>query len=455
MKKFFAIALALVMLVAVFAIPTSAKAEDAQRPLDAYEMLMGIELSHYFYDDPWIWYEGNGPVTVNWNNMGADGKMPAVRIQTIYVPADQTFAEGEKVSINWMLVKGNLHQAISLNYDLGTGELTGANGDFLSQIDYSAAIPAEKRTGYIQFVTMLIPQADGNVVEKTFANGELILQRHTHDGAGPTINGGVPYQYFCMNNNGTAFNAGSDAYMNKGVKTIEFLYWSSTTVTVTDAESLAAGLYNSLARYYDMDVVWYPQNVEKNGLVVGKGGVRFYENGEYKTGWVDGRYFLKETGYMVTAAREIGGVPYAPVADDCSYGTNVRSTNTGKLKAVDGAYGDFYFRNGEKVKGWLDDTHYYYLETGIKCTTSRTIGGVYYEYDTVNDKLSKQQGLIDEDGDVFYLIDGVKAGGWQNIDGEWYYFYKETGVMIIGATVKILGVEHTFDENGVCQDYAK
>ena len=47
MKKFFAIALALVMLVAVFAIPTSAKAEDAQRPLDAYEMLMGIELSHF------------------------------------------------------------------------------------------------------------------------------------------------------------------------------------------------------------------------------------------------------------------------------------------------------------------------------------------------------------------------------------------------------------------------
>ena len=453
MKKFLALALALLMLVAVFVLPTSAKAEDAQRPLDAYEMLMGIETSHFIYDDPWIWYDLSGPSTPNWNNLSNDGTMPAVRIQTIYVPADQTFAEGEKISINWMLVKGNNHPALCLNYDLGTGELTGANYDFLSQVDYTASIPAEKRTGYIQFVTILKAGEDGNVTEKTFANGELILQRHTHDGAGATLNGGVSYAYACMNNDSTAFNASSDAYLNKGVKTADFLVWTTKRTTVDNVDALAAGIYNAFARYYDLDVVWYPQNYVKNGFVIGKGGVRYYENGVMQTGWVGTRYFLKETGYMVTEAREIGGVPYVPAKTTKKNGTAKRYMNIGKLVGFTGVYGERHYKKGVMTTGWLDDTHYYYLETGIKCTTSRTIGGVYYEYDTINDVLNKQQGLIDEDGDVFYLIDGVKAGGWQNIDGEWYYFYKETGVMIIDATVKILGVEHTFDENGACKDY--
>ena len=458
MKKRMSLIMAVVIIAAMaamFVIPTSAASEPVTSvtPLQSYEMLLGLELSHKLFDDPWDWTTGDGPNNPNWQNLVADGKMPAVRIQTIKVPADQTFAEGEKISLNWILVKGNLHQALCLNYDLGTGVVAGQNYDFLSQVDYTAAIPEDRRTGIIQFVTTLTVEADGNVTERTYANGVLVLQRHTHDGAGPTLNGGVQYSFFCMNNDTTAFGAQSAAYMEKGVETVSFLYWSTSKVTVNNSDAMVAGLYNAMARYYGMDVVWYPQDTVKNGLIVGKGGVRYYENGVMQTGWVGTRYFLKETGYMVTEAREIGGVPYAPKDSRSKYSGVYRYYYSGKLAAVDGAYGDFYFRKGEKVKGWLDDTHYYYLETGIKCTTSRTIGGIYYEYDTANDTLSKQQGLIDEDGDVFYLIDGVKAGGWQNIDGEWYYFYKETGVMIIGATVKILGVEHTFDENGACKDY--
>ena len=144
---------------------------------------------------------------------------------------------------------------------------------------------------------------------------------------------------------------------------------------------------------------------------------------------------------MVTEDRTIGGVP-------CKY-NEVDFTMT----FVDGPFGDFYFENGIKHKGWLDDTHYYYLETGKKCVDTRTIGGIYYEYDMTADALNKQQGFIDEDGDTFYLINGVKATGWQQIDGEWYYFYKETGVMIVDATVSVGGDEHVFDADGICKDY--
>ena len=449
MKKFFAIALALLMLVAVFAVPTSAKAEGAQAPYDAYEMLLGKEWMRSRFDEPLDWSEREDkiPARVILMNAGSTCRYANVRIQTIFVPEDQTFTEGTKIAINWQITAGG-EPFIALNYDLGTGILSGADmNKYLTQVDYSAAIPENGRTGYIQFITFLSPDENGIFIEKTFANGVLIYQRRT---TGSTDLGEKAFRFWNANNDTTSYATYSPAYENQGVKTISMTMWVNNKATT---DSLAAGLYNAFARYYDKDVVWYPQDVTKNGFVIGNGGVRYYKDGVMQTGWVGTRYFLKETGYMVTEAREIGGVPYAPKRTKTNYDGETRYFYTGKLAAVDGAYRDFYFRNGEKVKGWLDDTHYYYLETGIKCTTSRTIGGVYYEYDTVNDKLSKQQGLIDEDGDVFYLIDGVKAGGWQNIDGEWYYFYKETGVMIIGATVKILGVEHTFDENGACKDY--
>ena len=235
------------------------------------------------------------------------------------------------------------------------------------------------------------------------------------------------------------------------VVTINLLSWNNKAAT----ESLVTGLYNAFARYYDKDVKWYPQDVAKNGLIVAADGVRKYSKGTMVTGWSNNRYFYKETGLMVTEAREIGGVPYAPVYDTSAVydGGEVRNHFLGKLKAVDGPYGDYYFQNATMVKGWLDDNHYYYLETGIKCTTSRTIGGIYYEYDAANDMLNKQNGLIEEDGDIFYLIDGEKQGGWQNIDGDWYYFYKESKVMIVGATVSVGGVERVFDENGICTSY--
>lgn len=456
MKKYLAFALALVMLAVMFVLPTSA----AQEPdttfniRDSYEMILGKkELSNKLFSDPWDWTttDGYGPNTPNWNNFGADGKLPAVRIQTIYVPADQTFAEGEVISLNWYLVKSNLHQAICLKYDLGTGVVSGMNYDFLSIVDYTAPVPEADRTGLIQFVTTMKVEDDGNVTESTYANGVLVLRRHTHDGAGATLNGGVTYQYACMNNDTTAFNASSDAYLNKGVETVNFLFWSTSTTTVTNSDFTAAGLYNLFARYYGKDVVWYPQDVTKNGMVVGQGGIRYYVDGVYQTGMISSRYYYKETGYLATEDLIIGGKAY--------YFTANNGYTSGRMKVYTGVRGNYYYTKGVKTGGWVDydgDGNYdayYYLESKEKCTTSRKIGGVYYEYNPKTDTLSKVQGLIDEGDDTFYLIDGVKATGWQEIDGDMCYFYKETGVMVLDATITILGVPHTFDADGICIDY--
>ena len=462
MKKKLSLILAVAMvaaLFAVFAIPASAKTESEFPMGDIYKTILGtndIGYTLYGEGDYWDWTikadtpnMTGVPSGQHWLQFKAQfaskQTAPNYRISHVYVPENAVFADGEEMSINWLQVNKNNIICLCQNYNFNTGVVRPATMNFRGEIIEQNALPENERRGFIQFIDTV--EFDGEkMIQKTYANGKLVL--HT-EVAGSLTWSGVKYNFLVMNANVTAADEDNGVYSDwftipsyvtdKGVRTTLCLYYHEAAVN----ESTVAGLYNAFANRYGKDVKWYPQDVEKNGLIVGKGGIRFYENGEYKTGWIDGRYFLKETGYMVTEDLVIGGVP-------CAY-----NATTLKMEFIDGTYGDFYFRNGEKVKGWLDDTHYYYLETGIKCTTSRTIGGVYYEYDTVKDTLSKQQGLIDEDGDVFYLIDGVKAGGWQNIDGEWYYFYKETGVMIIGATVKILGVEHTFDENGVCQDYAE
>ena len=467
MKRKLSLIMALAMvaaLFAVFAIPASAKTTSKTPMGDLYEAILGEhDIAHRIFDlagagneysDWTVEAEVEGmpdvPGGVYHQNLSAGLKnqhAPAYRISHVYIPADATFEDTEEYAVNWMFVYKTLYVPLCQNYNFNSGIVRPATMDWRGTIVEQNPVPENERRGFIQFIDTV--EFDGSkMTQKTYANGKLVL--HTEVDGSLTWNQ-VRYQFFSMNSNpawvpegGNAAALGAaPAYLEKGVRTTAWLSFLNAPVS----ESSVTGLYNAFANRYGKDVKWYPQDVTKNGLIIGKGGIRLYENGEYKTGWEgevgNSRYFYKETGYLVTEDRTIGGVP-------CAY-----DESTLKMTFVDGPFGDFYFENGVKKTGWLDATHYYYLETGKKCVDTRTIGGVYYEYDLSADALNKQQGLIDEDGDTFYLVDGVKQGGWQQIDGDWYYFYKETKVMVVNATIKILGVEHTFDADGICQDYNK
>lgn len=457
MKKKLSLVMALVMIAAmfaVFAIPTSAKTESAVPVGDAYAALLGeYDIGSRLYGregEYWDWsvqYE-NGvalPSGQHWLQFVADipagSNAPTVRISQVYIPEDAVFADGEEMSINWIQVHKNFIMCLCQNYDFNTGIVRPTTMSFRGSIVYQEAVPEAERRGVIQFIDTV--EFDGTkTIQKTYANGKLVLQTEVE---GSLTWNGVQYNFLVMNGNVPAGDAETykdwftiPSYVtDKGVRTFLCLYYHNAPVS----DSIVAGLYNIFANRYNKDVVWYPQDEVKNGLVVGKGGIRYYVDGEYQTGWVDGRYFYKETGYLATEDITIGGAPYA--YNEMTLG----------MDAIDGAYGKFYFIGGEKVKGWLDENHYYYLETGEKCTSTRKIGGIYYEYSPKTDLLTKVQGFIDEAEDTFYLIDGVKATGWQEIDGAMCYFYKETGVMVIDATITILGVPHTFDADGICIDY--
>ena len=50
----------------------------------------------------------------------------------------------------------------------------------------------------------------------------------------------------------------------------------------------------------------------------------------------------------------------------------------------------------------------------------------------------------DEDGNLFYFDDGELDTGWDKINGEWYYFDPETGVL--ATSTKVLNYD--VDEDG-------
>lgn len=257
MKKLLAIVLALIMIVSALALPVFAASDETASDLvKSYNKILGLDASSRLYNDPWDWTNAeNGPNTPNWNNFGAIGALPTYRMQTIYVPEG---AEGQ-ISINWLLVKGNLHQAICLNYDIVTGVLSQANYDFLSIVDVSEAVPEDQRTGYIQFITTNeYDPATEIVTQSTYANGKLILQSHTHDGAGNTLYSGVQYAFSCMNNDTTAFSGQSAAYLEQGVKTLNFLVWYNDEGNAPVSKRTVIDLYNLYAAHYNMKKIVLP-----------------------------------------------------------------------------------------------------------------------------------------------------------------------------------------------------
>lgn len=105
-------------------------------------------------------------------------------------------------------------------------------------------------------------------------------------------------------------------------------------------------------------------------------------------------------------------------------------------------FADIYVINTEVRQGWHEENggYYYYVDnvavTGTQLVTDRTNATKlrFYEFDE-NGKLVSEQGvsgLITHKGDLYYAVLGVAQTGWQQIDGNNYYFHPDTGKAVDG-----------------------
>jgi len=102
--------------------------------------------------------------------------------------------------------------------------------------------------------------------------------------------------------------------------------------------------------------------------------------------------------------------------------------------------------------GWYneDGGTAYYVD-GEKLTGIKQVEGYYYDFGTngINDNQTRYTGLIyDETAGVYrYSKLGVITTGWNNINGDWYYFHASTKAAAVGR-VKLNDIYYTFENTG-------
>ena len=112
------------------------------------------------------------------------------------------------------------------------------------------------------------------------------------------------------------------------------------------------------------------------------------------------------------------------------------------------------YADGVAVQGWVGDS--YYVD-GVKVTGIVPIDGVYYEFDENGTSLGKYTGLVQDDQGVYhYAKFGEFAGGWFDINDEWFYFDTETLAPVAEKTFTYPNSKavttYQFEQNGKIVD---
>ena len=116
------------------------------------------------------------------------------------------------------------------------------------------------------------------------------------------------------------------------------------------------------------------------------------------------------------------------------------ATNNDKGAKFSGQYVDFadsYLISTEVLNGWHEEgkDYYYYVNnepvTGIQLVTDRHDASQdrFYEFDETGKLVNEQgyNGLVEIGENLYYAVLGVAQTGWQQIDGNNYYFHPDTG----------------------------
>ncbi len=224
-----------------------------------------------------------------------------------------------------------------------------------------------------------------------FENGYLVYGWRHADGSSVSVVDGVYEQYSTNPQN--------------------LYYFLSSTYTMVTSDSYVLGGWT---REFNADHTVKPLD----GLQNRYGEVYYYVAGTMQDGWqtIDGNtyYFYKGTGkaatkwmiigekvyyfyagssatpYVLKTSGAIGGINYTYAEDgsitttgffNTAYANAANNNAAAYIQYKDGT--TMYYENGVRVEGWAQiggNWYYFYKGTGLMCTESRTIGGVWYEF---------------------------------------------------------------------------
>ena len=158
-----------------------------------------------------------------------------------------------------------------------------------------------------------------------------------------------------------------------------------------------ADTYTTFSDSYNM------VNVSMNGWMIEEGGYAYYVNGE--------RYF---------GIREVDGLYY----DFGKNGLNVGKTTYTGLFYDETAKAYRYSNLGELQTGWsqIEGEWYYFLNNTNAATGRLKVNGLYFDFEE-NGKLVAGVWVNLLGGLRYYFGPDYYWRHWQQIDGEWYYFW--------------------------------
>lgn len=205
------------------------------------------------------------------------------------------------------------------------------------------------------------------------------------------------------------------------------------------------------------------EETPKNGWVKEGDVTYYYQNNKKVTGLkrIDGKryYFAKNTtkvrtaGTLITDTLLKANKKFYYLDKDGVLKENGWLTYKGH---------DYYFKNGTALLGYQKigkKYYYFYLNKGYKATNVKGVinGNVYY---FTKDGSRYQGGWLKLriSGKVytyyFSKSTGAALRGWHNVNGQRYYFLKNTrpvGAMAQNCTIKCKGVIYKFDAKGLCK----
>ena len=187
-----------------------------------------------------------------------------------------------------------------------------------------------------------------------------------------------------------------------------------------------------------LDGVWYYMD-SSGAMLTGWqdiGGARYYlnlSNGAMLTGWqkIDGNWYYFYSGGSMATNTEIDGWSI----DANGIATKIEAVQNGWLQVGNDK---LYYIEGVAQIGLVDieGARYYFNENGMMQTGWQIIDNVkYYFYESGQMATSTEiDGWSIDSNGIATKIE-VVLNGWQNIDGDWYYYVnnvKQTGWLTLG-----------------------
>ena len=265
----------------------------------------------------------------------------------------------------------------------------------------------------------------------------------------PLLYKGLTIYRLVTDKNGlVAENNGVRYYLNNVAQTgwvtigIDRLFFDTESGLMAQRQVTVSGKTYALEKFEKDDFTLWRE--VKNGLYAEDGGVRYYVDGRYQVGWqtfdFKNVYFDVSTGLMVTTTTVINNITHPFEPFEYEGFTLYRSVYKKNGFFEDGSYIRYYIDDAY-VTGFLTidgNKMYFDRDSGNMLKYSRKISGVWYDiepftYNRMTLYRVAQNGFFAGEGGIRCYRDGNLLTGWQEVDGNTYYFDASTGLMADGS----------------------